>query len=352
MRAAGVGHFLVTNPLDVGYLTGFLGGESYLLIPDSGRPTVISDFRYEEELEPVKPLADLHIRTTGMLPATAEVVRSASARRCGIQAEHLNLADFHTLADSLAGAVEFVPTTGLVGKLRVIKDEHEVALIRKATRIQEAALDAVIPTLRRGKAVGKTELEIAARLEAEMKARGSSQPGFQSIIAAKANGSLPHYRPGPTKAAKDRPLLVDWGATYHGYQSDMTRTFTLGKWPKKIAEIYKIVLDAQQMAAAALAPGKSTHEIDAIARNHITRHGYGKEFGHGLGHGLGISKEPPYLNPLVPPIPLEVGHVCTVEPGIYLPGIGGVRIEDIYVIRPRGAENFCTMPKDIDWATL
>ncbi|MFN0134077.1 MAG: M24 family metallopeptidase, partial [Phycisphaerales bacterium] len=362
-KAAEVGHLLVTNPLDVGYLTGFLGGESYLLVPESGRPVVISDFRYEEELEPVKPIADVYIRKTGMLPATAEVIRSAGVRRCGVQAEHMNLADFRALGELLGGAkdgaglakggrVELVTTSGLVGKLRAIKDEHEIALMRKATRIQEAALVAVIPTLRRGKGAGKTELEIAARLEAEMKSRGSSQPGFQSIIAAKANGSLPHYRPGPVKAAKDRPLLVDWGATYQGYQSDMTRTFTLGKWPRKIAEIYQIVLEAQEMAAAALAPGKTTHEIDAVARVHITRHGYGQEFGHGLGHGLGLSKDPPYLNPMVPMITLEVGHVCTVEPGIYLPGIGGVRIEDLYVIRPGGAENLCKMRKDMEWATL
>jgi Xaa-Pro aminopeptidase len=117
-------------------------------------------------------------------------------------------------------------------------------------------------------------------------------------------------------------------------------------------EIYEIVLAAQQMAADALAPGKTTHEIDAIARNHIIDAGYGEQFGHGLGHGLGLSKEPPFLNPLYPPIPLEVGHVCTVEPGIYLPGIGGVRIEDQYVITEKGARNFCSLPKDLEWSTL
>jgi Xaa-Pro aminopeptidase len=185
-----------------------------------------------------------------------------------------------------------------------------------------------------------------------MKARGSSKPGFESIVAARANGSLPHYRPGPVKLAANRPLLIDWGATYRGYQGDMTRTFALGRWPKKVREIYTIVLEAQEMAAAALAPGKSAHEIDAIARAHITEAGYGEQFGHGLGHGLGLSKEPPMLNPLYPDRALEAGMVTTVEPGIYLPGIGGVRIEDQYVIRDRGPENLCSLPKDLDWATL
>jgi Xaa-Pro aminopeptidase len=138
-----------------------------------------------------------------------------------------------------------------------------------------------------------------------------------------------------------------------GYHGDMTRTFTLGRWPAKIREIYEIVLDAQQMAAAALAPGKSTHEIDAVARAHITRHGYGEQFGHGLGHGIGRNgHEDPRLHPLHTNSELEPGQVVTVEPGIYLPGVGGVRIEDDYVITETGARNLCTLPKDLKWATL
>ena len=304
-----------------------------------------------EELEPVKPLASLFMRKTGIQQAVAEVFASTRVDRCGFQAEHLTVAERDAIALALGKGPQnrLVATKGVVGKMREIKDELEVSLIQKAVTLQEKALEATMPQIK----VGMSEMEVAAILEAEMKSRGSSKPGFESIIAAKANGSLPHYRPSTeVKVTKGQPLLVDWGSTYKGYQGDMTRTFAMGVWPKKVKEIYEIVKDAQEMAAAALAPGKSTHEIDAIARDHITNAGYGEEFGHGLGHGLGLSKEPPYLNPLYPDMKLEVGHVCTVEPGIYLPGIGGVRIEDQYVITEKGAKNFCSLPKDIEWSTL
>lgn len=353
LKDAGVSHLLVTSPIDVGYLTGFLGGESFLLVPAGrGRPVVISDFRYEEELEPVKPLADLHIRSATaqgetMPRAVAAVFSARGVERCGIQADHLTIAARDEIG-GLVGAKKLVPITGIVARMRIVKDEHEVRLMKAATKLQEEALMAILPTVE----AGQTELEIAARLEAEMKSRGSSQPGFPSIIAAGTTGSLPHYRPGKRKTVQGKTLLIDWGATFQGYQSDMTRTFALGSWPKRMREIYEITLEAQQTSAAALAPGKTNHQIDKIARDIITRAGYGEQFGHGLGHGLGMVKDPPYLNPLYAEMTLQPGHVVTVEPGIYLPGIGGVRIEDLYVITERGAKNLCTLPKSIEWATL
>jgi Xaa-Pro aminopeptidase len=283
-----------------------------------------------------------------MSEAVGEVVEAVKVDRLGVQAEHLTLSLRQAVA-KVIGARGIVETSALVAGLRIIKDEGEIKLIVKAARIQEAALKAVLPKIK----AGQTELEVAARLEAEMKMRGSSEPGFQSIVAAGTTGSLPHYRPQARKIARGKSLLIDWGATYRGYHSDMTRVFALGKWPKKIAEIYKIVLDAQEMAAAALAPGKSTFDIDAIARKHITSHGYGEFYGHGLGHGLGLDgHEEPRLTHMLAPSILEPGHVVTVEPGIYLPGVGGVRIEDDYVITPTGARNLCTLPKSLDWATL
>lgn len=342
-------NLLVTNEKDVGYLTGFLGGHSYLLVGKRGTlPVIISDFRYLEELEPQRQIAEIHMRSGGLVDAAVQLLKDRSAARCGVQAEHMPLAEFQDLTKRARG-IKLVATRSLVGSMRIQKDATEVDLIRRAVRLQEAALLATLPTIK----PGQTELEVAARLEAEMKARGSSEAGFQTIIAAKANGSLPHYRPGREKVAANKPLLIDWGAVYRGYHGDMTRTFSLGKWPPKIREIYEIVREAQQRAAAALAPGKSTHEVDAVARDYITKHGYGKEFGHGLGHGMGMDgHEDPRLNPLFPPTILEPGQVVTVEPGIYLPGTGGVRIEDDYVITERGAENLCRLPKDIEWATL
>jgi Xaa-Pro aminopeptidase len=343
---------LITNPTDVAYLTGFLGGDSYLLIQrGSGRakrPVVISDFRYQEELRDVEGLADIYIRSRGIVEAAAEVIADRGLQTCALQAEHLTLADFAQLQRHL-GRNRLLQTQGLVGKLRERKDAAEIALIRKAIRIQQDALLAILPTI----TPGETEMAIAARLEAEMKARGSIEPGFTTIVASGPTGALPHYRAAGAKIARNKPILIDWGAVYRGYHGDMTRVVCLGKWPAKIAEIYRIVLDAQLAAAAALAPGKSTHQVDEIARDHIRRAGYGDCFGHGLGHGMGMNgHENPRLNPMFPETTLEVGHVVTVEPGIYLPGIGGVRIEDDYIITPTGARNLCTLPKDIQWATL
>lgn len=354
MSGKGLPSFLITNPLDVAYLTGFHGGDSYLLLtPDAS--TLISDFRYEEELEPIKPLATVYIRKGPMSDAVASVFNNSRAGRCGIQADAMTIAERDSISKAIAGgsgadsADILINTTGLVAEMRLIKDAGEIDMIRRAVVIQQDALLATLPYIK----PGTTELEIAGRLEAEMKSRGSSQPGFQSIIAAEPNGSFPHYRPGPARVAANRSVLIDWGAIYQGYHSDMTRVFALGTWPAKIREIYKIVLDAQELAAAALAPGKTTREIDAIARDHITRHGYGEQFGHGLGHGLGFNgHEEPRLSHMLAATQLQEGQVVTVEPGIYLPGIGGVRIEDDYVITARGAENLCTMPKNLEWATI
>lgn len=345
-------HMLVTSPEDVGYLTGFHGGDSYLLVPasDRAKATILSDFRYTEELEPHRKAFDIVIRTQGMQAALVQLLRDAGVARLGIQAEIMTVGELRGLEHALAGAgVTISETRGLVGQLRVRKDASEIATIRKAISIQQAALKAVLPTIK----PGQTELEVAARLEAEMKMRGASSPAFETIVGAQANGSLPHYRPHAVKLKKHQPLLIDWGAVYRGYRGDMTRTFALGKWPKELAEIYKIVLDAHTLSAAALRAGATTKAVDAIARNHITKHGYGEKFGHGLGHGLGLhTHEDPRLSHMAAETTLEAGMVVTIEPGIYIPGLGGVRIEDDYVVTEKGSENLCSLPKDMKWATL
>lgn len=351
VEESGAGHAIISSPVDVGYLTGFLGGDSYLVV---GRglgklgAIIVSDARYEEELSAFSSLAEVVIRARGMNETLAEVLASHRVGRCVVQGDHLTVKELEGLRSALGvgSPVELSAVSGLVGAMRVVKDAYEVELIQRAIRIQESALEAVLPSIK----PGQSELDVAAMLEAEMKRRGSSRCWFDSIVGAKANGSLPHYRPGFTRVTSGWPLLIDWGATYMGYCGDMTRTFAVGKWSRRMREVYEIVREAQQMAADALAPGRRAHEIDRIARDHIERHGY--ELGHGLGHGLGMVKEPPFLNPLYPDMVLEVGHVLTVEPGIYIPGVGGVRIEDQYVITATGARNFCRLPKDAEWSTL
>ena len=369
----GVDTLLVSNPMDVAYLTGFLGGDSVLLLPRAGGRggsgggrrgnavgAIVSDFRYEEELAALGYGSgghrsggglDVVIRRVPMPEFLRTYLLDPAFGRVGVQGEHMTAGERDGLVAAL-GAGRIATTSGLVAPLRVVKDEDEVATIRRAARIQEQALLAVLAHLR----PGLTELDVAAHLEAEMKARGSTQPGFTTIVAARANGSLPHYRAGKTKLAANQPVLIDWGAVVDGYHSDMTRTFTLGKWPAKVREIYQIVLEAHEAAAAALRPGAVARDIDAIARKIITDAGYGEHFGHGLGHGLGFNgHELPRLTYMAPkdaPEELRPGMVLTIEHGIYLPGVGGVRIEDDYVITERGAKNLCTLPRSLEWSTL
>lgn len=354
LRAAAARHqaaaFLVSHPSDVAYLTGFLGGDSFLLVPTdaSARPTLISDFRYAEELEPHRPLCDLFMREKTMIQTLRVLLPERVKGLVAVQGDHLTYAEFEALAEAV-GRTSLVPTSSILLKLRAVKDAIEVENIRRAIDIQQRALLELLPTLR----PGQTELEVAARLESEMKRLGSVDPAFPTIIAAQANGSLPHYSPGPVELKAHTPLLIDWGARFNGYRSDMTRTFTLARWPEQIRAIYPIVLEAYQKSAAALAPGKSGAEIDAIARDVITKAGFGDRFGHGLGHGIGLAiHEEPRLSHRGDASVLEPGHVVTVEPGIYLPGVGGVRLEDDYLITPTGAERLNSLPMDLQWATL
>jgi Xaa-Pro aminopeptidase len=350
IHAQGLDALLVTNPIDVAYLTGFLGGDSYLLVEGPGgspRPTILSDFRYEEELAPLAGLCRVVIRTGSMAEATRDLVASVKGRT-GVQSEHITLADYGGLAASL-GPQRVVSTSGLIAGLRAVKDSFEVGLIRRAIAVQEAALMALLPTLE----PGQTELEVAARLEWEMKVRGASGASFGTIVAARSNGSLPHYRPAAVTLAAGQPLLIDWGAVVRGYRGDMTRTFALRKWPRQMRDVYAIVLEAFEAAASVARPGRTTLEVDRAARGVIEKAGYGPRFGHGLGHGIGLNgHEDPRLSHMAPPRPLEPGNVITIEPGIYIPGVGGVRIEDDFLITANAAENLCTLPRDIGWATL
>lgn len=346
MSEVGLDALLVTYAHDIRYLTGFSGEDSYALVTRKGL-TIISDFRFVEELAPWRRRATIVTRTKAIIEATSDLLQDLQPGIVGVQADHLAAAARQALAKAI-GEKKLRDTTGLLLSLRVIKDASEVTLIRKAVKIQQDALLTVLPLIK----PGQTESLIAARLEYEMKSRGASGTSFESIVAARANGSKPHYRPGSTKVAAHSALLIDWGARLGGYCSDMTRTFAIGRWPAKLKEAYSVVLDAHLAAIDAIRPGKTCSEIDGVARSIIEKAGYGKCFGHGLGHGIGLDiHEQPRLargirTPLVP------GMVVTVEPGIYLPGVGGIRIEDDILVTSRGSTNLCSLPKDLKWATL
>jgi len=353
LRGPDVDHLVVSNPMDVAYLTGFLGGDSWLVV-GPGRATLVSDFRYQEEVESFRPLVRTVMRTGQMADAVADELAARGAERIGVQGDHLTLDLEARLKKALRphgyGAGALKRTSGLVSKLRAVKDAGEVALIRRAISIQEGALTATLEQVE----IGMSELDVASILEYEMKARGSSDPSFATIVGAGPNSSKGHYTPSErARVRRDRPLLIDWGAQWRGYHSDMTRVVVFGRWPAELAEVYRIVLEAHEAGAAALGPGVGCREADAAARGVIADAGYAERFGHGLGHGIGLNiHEAPSMGAKAPEgAALEAGNVVTVEPGIYLPGVGGVRIEDDYLVTGRGAERLCSLPRDIRWAT-
>jgi Xaa-Pro aminopeptidase len=235
-------------------------------------------------------------------------------------------------------------TAGLIEQLREVKDKHEIAEIREAARYAEQAFAVLRATLR----PNRTEKEVADDLEHQIRLFGGKGTSFPSIIAVGARAALPHARPTDKTIGADDFVLVDWGATARHYKSDLTRVLVTGRISPKLERIYGVVLEAQEQAIAAIRPGVTGREVDAVARKVITDAGFGKQFGHGLGHGIGLDiHEAPRLNSANDK-PLKPGMVVTVEPGIYLPGWGGVRIEDDILVTKSGHEVLTSVPKQLN----
>jgi len=348
IKSWSVDALLVTNAKDINYLTGFCGHDSWaLVLCRSAKVFVFSDARFEEQIEREAPEVKKIIRRDkGLADEVAKVCKAKKLGQIGLQGVYVTL-DLKKLMDGKIGRKNLVLVDDGMLLQRGIKDTWEIKAVSKAVKIQEAAFVATVASLR----VGQSELEICARLEYEMKMRGGGT-GFDPIIAVGANAALPHAIPGKTKLKKNGMLLIDWGSIYGDYISDMTRTLLLGK-PKKVQiEIYKIVLEANEAAIDAIAPGVAIKEIDAIARDIIRKAGYGKAFGHSLGHGIGLDvHEHPGVSGRSSGV-LEPGQIITVEPGIYLPGIGGVRIEDDILVTKSGKKNLCSLPKDLKSAMI
>lgn len=229
--------------------------------------------------------------------------------------------------------------------IRKVKDDHEIDLVRKSVQVAEEAFEAVRSEIK----VGLSESYLAGLLVFELRSRGASSTSFECIVAAGAASSLPHYRPTEALVQRDQPLLIDWGALYKGYCSDLTRTLMIGRVSPKLKEIYKVVLEAQEAAIQFLRPGVTTVQADRVARDVIEKAGYGEFFGHGLGHGIGREiHELPSMRRTGGEDELRPGMIVTVEPGIYLPGQGGVRIEDDILITHSGCEVLSSLDKSFE----
>ncbi len=332
---------LVTAPVNVRYLTGFTGSTGLALVlagaeGGSSHGRFFTDFRYRtQSAEQVAASFAREIVVGNLIDAAAATLAGAGGR-LGFDDAGLTVAAHTRLRDALPGGWELAPCAGAVERLRAVKDEREVERMRAAARLADEALRGLLED----GVVGRSEREVAIDLELRMRRLGAEAPSFPSIVAGGAHGALPHAEPREEPIARDVLLTIDWGAVYEGYCSDCTRTYATGeRVSARAREIYELVLAAQEAGVAAVTAGPTGREVDAVARAVIDDAGEGEQFGHGLGHGVGMEvHEAPRLSRTEGERALSAGNVVTVEPGVYLPGELGVRIEDLLVVREDGHE--------------
>ncbi|TWT87608.1 putative peptidase [Pseudobythopirellula maris] len=344
LRKEKVDALLVTNFTNVTYLTGFFGDDSYLLVtPDD--ELLVSDARFTTQIEEECPGLATFIRQPGerMTDSVADAVGERKIERLGVEADSMTLGLRNALADKLTG-VDLAPTSGLVEGLRLIKDRDEIDSTRAACMQAKRAFEVV----RAGWDPAMTELDVAHELERQARRFGATKLSFPPIIAVGERAALPHAIPTDKKIGDAPFTLIDWGADAGPYISDLTRMVCMGKPSVKFTKIYNLVLKAQVAAIEAIRPGAICEDVDAVARKIITRGGFGKEFGHGLGHGTGLEVHEAPRFSRGQKTELRPGMIVTVEPGIYLPGWGGVRIEDDILVTKTGFEVLTDVPKRLE----
>jgi Xaa-Pro aminopeptidase len=362
LRLAGLDALLVTHLPNVRYLTGLAGSAGAVVLTGS-RCLLIADFRYAttaRELIAARPprSLELHVPERGYDEAIVAAVRSVDAGRTGIEAAWLSVSRFNWLSSSLASSgslpegspgrpVALVPTEGIVEARRVIKDEAEIAIFREAAR-RLSLVGREVPSFVRE---GRAERMIAGDIEAAIRSAGFERPAFETIVASGPNGARPHARAGDRVVRPGDLVVLDFGGVYDGYCVDLTRTLPVGAPAPALAHMMAVVKEAHAAAIAAVRPGVRPSEIDAAARNVLTSHGLGDAFGHGTGHGLGLEvHEDPRIGKLLsglPDSPVAPGMVFTIEPGAYVEGLGGVRIEDDVLVVDDGCEVLTQVPIDI-----
>lgn len=338
----GVDLLLVTSLVNVRYLTGYTGSNGLALIgPD--RRVFVTDFRYvEQAAAEVDPSYDRR-RDQNELVAGLEELLPTGELRLGFDDTNVTVRQHTRLRELLPDRVQLVAAGGLVERLRVVKDADEIARIRAAAAAADAALTQILDQ----GLVGRTERQLADALEQAMREHGAQRPSFESIVAAGPHGALPHARPRDVEVATDQLVVIDWGAELDGYCSDCTRTVATGEPSDEAREVYELVLAAELAGVEAVRAGVGGRDVDAAARTLIEAAGHGEHFGHGLGHGVGAEvHEAPRLSTRSED-ELQIGSVVTVEPGVYLPGELGVRIEDLVVVDEQGCEILSSLDKQL-----
>jgi len=349
MAERGLDAFLVTVAENRRYLSGYTADDTQFdetagaLLMTQDRLILATDARFELQAQREAPAFDRFIYKKGLekeLPAILAVLKT---RRLGFEGVRFSVKQLETLRAALSedgSSVETASTEGIVEDLRLKKTETEIEAVRRALVLAESAFRRVLSDA----AAGSTEAELAWKLERALRESGAEGLSFDIIVAAGPNAALPHAVPGDRKIAEGEPVLFDWGAKLHGYCSDISRTVVFGEPDDTFARVFAAVRDAQQKALEAIRPGVSGKAVDKAARDHIEKCGFGGRFGHGLGHGAGLAiHEAPRLSPVRDDI-LEPGMLFTVEPGVYLPDWGGVRLENMVVLREDGPEVLNEMP--------
>ncbi len=342
MKPQRLGAMIVTNPADVTHLTGFVGEDGAVLVAAGGTCLVVSALYGEQARQ---DCGDVEVRVGATTQQIIVALAGRGVRRLGAQAAHMKADTWQRLSAAL-GSRKLVPADELVSRGRLVKDADELRAIRKAVRAAEKAFNVL---LGRGKKafVGRTEREVVAELDYQMCLAGAQEAAFPTIVAAGANASQPHYQAGQRKIRSGEPVLIDWGARVAGYCSDLTRVVFTDRIPAEIGRIYELVAAAQTAGIKAIKPGVLARTADRAARDVIAAGGYGEQFIHGVGHGLGREVHEAPIVAAASEQRLGKGMVVTVEPGIYLPGVGGVRIEDDVVVTAQGRRRLSSLPVDI-----
>ena len=331
---------LITNPINRRYMTNFTGTAGIAVVSLS-EAKLITDFRYTEQANEQAKGYEIVQHNDSIVEEVATQVEKMEINKLGFEEDHLTYSVYHTYKKKIKA--ELVPVSGLIETLRMIKDEAEVEIIKTAVAIADAAFEHIVGYIR----PGISERDVANELEFFMRKQGASSSSFDTIVASGYRSALPHGVASSKRIEKGDLVTLDYGAYYQGYCSDITRTVAVGEPKAELKKIYGIVKEAQRLGVEGIQAGMSGKEADALTRDYITAQGYGEYFGHSTGHGIGLEiHEGPSLS-VKNDAKLEAGMVVTVEPGIYLSGLGGVRIEDDVVIKKDGNEVLTHADKDL-----
>lgn len=333
---------MVSNPENRRYLSGFTATDpqpnesSGFLFITKDQALLATDFRYKIQAEKELPHLEIFIYEKGLVESLETILKRLNVQRVGFESTHLTYALFKKSKEVFAKSqlyVELVPTQGIVEDMRIIKDPHEVDAIERSLELTECVFKEIIPTIK----PGMTEKQLALRIESLIKTKGVEDVAFPPIVASGPNSSMPHATPTDREIQAYEPIIIDMGAKFEGYCSDMTRTIFVGEPEDKIKEIYRIVRRVQLHAIQNIRAGMEAKIADSLARDIITQEGYGDYFGHSLGHGVGLAiHEAPRIN-TNSETTLKENMIFTIEPGIYLPEIGGIRLENMVLIKKERA---------------